>query len=227
LATQGARVVLAARRVEQLEAVTKEISSWGGEAHPFPADVSRRPEIDALIQAAVERYGQIDVLVNNAGMGGGSSLLRCDDAAMQQIVHVNLLAAARCVQAVLPHMRRQGGGMIINMGSVAGEVATESLYSATKFGLRGLNDALRRELKKDNIAVVLITPGFVRTEMTQGLNLPMPGPELVARTVARVIRRPRRKVVVPGFYGPLGLLAGAFPGFTDRVVARYILPQSE
>ena len=218
LARRGATVVVAARRVEELQALAEEINRQGGRALAIPADVSRREDIDRMVQTTVETYGRIDVLVNNAGISAGSAVSDSDDAAMERIVAVNLLAPARCVQAALPHLRRQGGGVIVNIGSMAGEVATHGLYSATKFGLRGLSDALRRELRGDNIHVVLIAPGFIRTAMTEGLKLPMPGPESVARAVAGGIERPRRRIIVPWFYAPLAYAAKLMPWLVDMLI---------
>jgi NAD(P)-dependent dehydrogenase (short-subunit alcohol dehydrogenase family) len=157
------------------------------------------------------------VLVNNAGVGGGSTIDN-GDAVMQQIVAVNLLAPARCVQAALPYMRRQGRGVIVNIGSVAGEIGVSALYSGTKFGVRGLSDALRRELRRDHIAIVLVEPGFIRTPMTTGMRVPLPGPEVVARAVAGAIRRPRRTIIVPWYYAPPALAAKLLPGFVDWLV---------
>lgn len=215
LARQGAKVVLAARRESELRALQAEIMAAGGQALAVPCDVSRRADIDRLVTTTVETFGRIDVLINNAGISAGSSITASSDAELQLSVDVNLLAPARCIQAVLPHMRRQGSGLIVNVGSVAGEVATSGLYAATKFGLRGLSDALRRELRHHRIGVVLIVPGFIRTPMTEGVKVPMPGPEAVARAIAGAIRRPRRRVVVPWPYLPLAYIAKALPWLAD------------
>ena len=215
LARAGAKVVLAARREEELRTLQSEIALEGGEALVVPIDVSRREEIDRMIATTVEAYGRVDVLINNAGINAGSTIATTSDETMQRVVDVNLLAPARCIHAVLPQMRRQGSGVIVNVGSVAGEVATTGLYAATKFGLRGLSDAVRRELRRDNIQVVLIAPGFIRTAMTTGVKLPMPGPEAVARVIAAAIRRPRRRIVVPWPYLPLAYIAKALPWLTD------------
>lgn len=215
LARQGATVVLAARREAELGALATEIERHGGRALAIPTDVSLRDDIERVVRMTIEHYGRIDVLINNAGMGPGSSVLNTDDAAMQQILNVNLLAPARCIQAVLPHMRQQQQGVILNIGSVAGEIATDTVYSATKFGLRGLTDALRRELRQEKIAVILVAPGFIRTSMTAGVDLPMPGPEAVARAIVAAIRRPRRKIIVPWPYVPLVAAAKCLPSFTD------------
>lgn len=215
LARQGAKVVLAARREDELRALQSEITAAGGQALAVPSDVSRRADIDRLVATTIKTYGRVDVLINNAGISAGSTISDSSDETLQLIVDVNLLAPARCIQAVLPHMRRQGGGLIVNVGSVAGEVATSGLYAATKFGLRGLSDAMRRELRHDRIGVVLIVPGFIRTSMTEGMTIPMPGPEAVARAIASAIRRPRRRVVVPWPYLPLAFIAKVLPWLAD------------
>src|SRR2546421_1164100 len=217
LARQGAAVVLAARRAGRVRDLAEEIVRQGGRALAVPTDVAQRADVDRLVERTIEAYGRIDVLVNNAGVGGGSSI-DDGDAVMQQIVAVNLLAPARCIQAVLPHMRRQGRGIIVNIGSVAGEIGVSALYSGTKFGVRGLSDALRRELRRDQIAIVLVEPGFIRTEMTAGMRVPLPGPEVVARAVAGAIRRPRRTIIVPWYYAPPALVAKLLPGFIDWLV---------
>lgn len=219
LARQGATVVLAARRVDQIEQIRAEIERGGGHALAVPTDVSQRSEIDRLVQATIDHYGRIDILVNNAGIGEGSSVVTSSDADMQHIVGVNLLGPARLIQAVLPHMQKHGSGVIVNIGSVAGEIATSGLYSATKFGLRGLTDALRREVQREGIACVLVEPGFVRTDMTHNVKLPMPGPDLIARIIADAVRRPRRTIIVPWYYRPLAMIAQLFPGLVDVAIS--------
>jgi NAD(P)-dependent dehydrogenase (short-subunit alcohol dehydrogenase family) len=226
LARQGAKVVLAARRESELRALQGEIAATGGQALAVPADVSRREDIDRLVASTIAAYGRVDVLINNAGISAGSSIATSNDETLQRIVDVNLLAPARCIQAVLPQMQRQGGGLIVNVGSVAGEVATSGLYAATKFGLRGLSDAMRRELRRDRIGVVLIAPGFIRTPMTAGVKLPMPGPEAVARAIAGAIRRPRRRVIVPWPYLPLSYIAKALPWLVDILLGSRIFQDS-
>jgi NAD(P)-dependent dehydrogenase (short-subunit alcohol dehydrogenase family) len=226
LAGQGATVVLAARRAEQLQALVAEIEGTGGRALAVPTNIARREEIDRLVQTTIETYGRIDVLINNAGISEGSSVITSADTDLERIVTVNLLAPARCIQAVVPQMRAQGGGVIINIGSVAGEIGTSGLYSATKFGLRGLSDSLRRELHQYNIAVVLIAPGYIRTPMTQGVKVPMPGPEAVARVVSAAIHRPRRKIIIPWYYRPLAYTAKLMPWLVDWITSRRLVQQT-
>jgi NAD(P)-dependent dehydrogenase (short-subunit alcohol dehydrogenase family) len=218
LAQHGSFVVLAARRADYLEALAQEIDPGGKRILAIPTDITRREDIDRLISRTIEIYGRIDVLINNAGVGGGSAIATSDDAQLQAVLDVNLLGPARCVQAAAPHMLRQGSGVIVNIGSVAGEVAVLGIYSAAKFGLRGLNDALRREFRQSKIAVVLIEPGFIRTPMTEGLTIPMPPPEAVAQAIIRAIQRPRRRVFVPWYYLIGAYIAKLFPWLADWIL---------
>lgn len=218
LARQGAVVVLAARRADDLTRLADEIVREGGRALAIPTDISRYADIQTLFEKALAAYGRVDILINNAGIGGGKPLAEMSDVALENTVAVNLIGPARCARAAIPQMRRQGSGLILNIGSVAGEVATLGIYSATKFGLRGLNDALRRELWQDNIDVVLIAPGFIQTPMTSGLKIPMPGPEAVVNAILSAIRRPRRKIVVPWIYRLLMYFGKLTPWLVDRII---------
>ncbi len=221
LADGGASVVLGARNGEKLRALADEITASGGKALAVTTDVGHRDAIDTLVEAAVTAFGRIDVLVNNAGLTSPRiGVVDTSDEKLCELVAVNLLAPARCAQAVVPHMRKTGGGIIINLGSVAGEIATGDVYSMTKFGIRGLSDALRRELRGDNIIVVLMEPGFIRRPDRPSGRLPMPGPDLVARAIVHAIEHPRRKIITPWPYLPVIFASKLFPGRVDRVLSR-------
>ena len=112
----------------------------------------------------------------------------------------------------------QGSGAIVNIGSVAGEVGISGTYSATKFALRGMTDSVRRELAGTGIGVTLIEPGYIATP-SRPHRKNLPGPEIVADAVARALKRPRRRIVVPAKYRAAILLAGALPAVTDRIYA--------
>ncbi|WP_229069224.1 SDR family oxidoreductase [Actinoplanes sp. DH11] len=217
LAGRGWTTVLAARRAAELEALAGEIRAAGGTAHVVPTDVADPAGAGALVGRTVKLTGRVDALVNNAGVGGDASVL-ADDAAVRTIIEVNLLAPIRLMRAVVPVMRGQGSGAIVNIGSVAGEIGIGGAYSASKFGLRGINDSVRRELAGTGIGVSLIEPGFIATELTAHRS-GLPGPEIVADAVERVLKRPRRRVVVPGKYRAAILLSNALPFITDRVYA--------
>lgn len=218
LGSHGMTVVLAARRADELERLAAEIERDGGKAVAVSTDVSLLTDIERLVERAMAIGGAIDALVNVAGVGLGNSIMIRDDHA-QRVLAVNLLAPARLMKAVIPILRAQRHGSIVNIGSVAGEIGTSGLYSATKFGLRGLTDSVRRELAGSGVGVTLIEPGYIATPLTAYRRQRMPGPEIVARAVASALRRPRRKIVVPGYYRIAMLLSSLFPGVADRLLA--------
>jgi NAD(P)-dependent dehydrogenase (short-subunit alcohol dehydrogenase family) len=210
-------VVLAARRDAELAEVAARITGAGGRARAVPTDVRDPDAITALIERAREVTGRIDGLVNNAGVGGNPSILT-DDAVVDAMVDVNLRAPIRLMRAVVPIMRAQGGGSIVNIGSVAGEIGIGGAYSATKFALRGMTDSVRRELAGTGIGVTLIEPGYIATPSNRRQGK-LPGPEIVAAAVERALRRPRRRVVVPFKYRMAIPLANALPFVVDRAFA--------
>jgi NAD(P)-dependent dehydrogenase (short-subunit alcohol dehydrogenase family) len=219
LASKGAFIVLAARRADMLADVEREITSRGGKAFAVPTDVTMDADIERLVRETLAVYGRIDALVNNAGVGGGHSIL-ADTAVLDRAIAVNLTAPAHLMKAVIPVMLQQGAGSIVNIGSIAGEIAVGAMYSASKFGLRGLNDAVRREFMGRGIQVTLVEPGYIRTPMTAQRTQNMPGPEIVAKAVLQALERPRRKLIVPFYFHVPLLLASLSPGITDRVIRR-------
>ncbi len=200
LARRGARVVLAARRIDRLEQLSAAISGIAIET-----DVSRADDLDTLVRTTVERFGRIDVLVNNAGTGSGRSILSDSEAAIQQLFAVNVIAPILLTRAAVPHMPR--GGVIVNVGSVAGEGPGVNLYAVTKAAVKSASHGLRIQLASRGLYVVLIEPGYIRTELTQGarIPMPMPGPDVVARAIANAVEHPRATVIVPRWYIPIVL----------------------
>ncbi|MVN85746.1 SDR family NAD(P)-dependent oxidoreductase [Deinococcus sp. HMF7620] len=221
LADLGYALVLAARRADDLRALALRLDASGGRVIAVPADVTDNASRRALVAAALAHFGRIDVLVNNAGVTVERGWW-WDDPDPLRVLRVNLEAPIELTRLVLPAMRARGSGHIVNIGSVAGRAATNGLYSASKFGLRGFSLALRRELLGSGVTVSLVAPGFVRSEMTARARLPMPGPGVVARAVAAVLLRPRPETTVPGFYRPLVWLEQLFPALGDWMVQRLI-----
>ena len=217
LARAGTTVVLAARRAAELDAVAADIATTGGRAVAVPTDVRDPAAITALVERATKLTGRLDGLVNNAGVGGAPSILAADDV-VERIVEVNLLAPFRLMRAVVPIMREQRSGAIVNIGSVAGEIGITGVYSATKFALRGLTDSVRRELAGTGIGVTLVEPGYIATPLT-GHRRGLPGPEIVAAAVEKALRRPRRRIVVPARYRAAIMISQALPSVIDRVYA--------
>jgi short-subunit dehydrogenase len=225
LAREGYALVLAARSATAIERLAGELARAGAPALPVPTDVSQPAQLRRLVELTLERFGRVDALVNNAGVGETrESAAGCGGVA-DLTLHTNLLAPIALSRVVLPTMLAQRSGHIVNIGSVAGHIGLphNSSYSASKHGLRGFSASMRRQLLGTGVHVSLISPGFIRTAMTEGNPLPMPGPALIGRAVARVLRRPRREVVVPGIYRAVIRLNDALPGLVDlalRVMRR-------
>lgn len=200
LAEAGANVVLAARRVERLTALVEEIGP--DRALAVPTDV-RDPEANrALVAAAVERFGRLDVLVANAGIGMYGGIEDSSDEDLERMLDVNLAGTVWSVRAAVPQMRKQGSGDIVIVASVAGlhGDANEAVYAATKHGQVGLAGALDRELRREGIRVTALCPAGVSTEFAIGAGRtegdPMLEeflkPEDIAFQVRTLLQQPRR-----------------------------------
>jgi len=168
LAAEGARVVLAARDRASCERIAAEIVAAGGEATAVVCDVTDHASIASAIAAAVARWGRIDVLVNNAGLGGPTPLDDPDDARWDAILATNLTGVFRVTRAASPFLPE--GGRVINLSSVLGRFGVPGLgaYTASKHGVIGLTRALALELAPRKITVNAICPGWVETDMARG-----------------------------------------------------------
>ncbi|HEV2273723.1 MAG TPA: SDR family oxidoreductase [Acidobacteriaceae bacterium] len=170
LATLGATVVLGARRKDRLEAIVKDIQAAGGKALFVTADVTRQAEVDRLVQKAVDTYGRIDVLINNAGIMPIAPLALRKVSEWERMIDINVKGVLYGIAAALPHMQKQKSGHIINISSVAGIKVFApggSVYSATKFAVHALSEGLRMETRKDNIRVTIVSPGAVDSELKE------------------------------------------------------------
>jgi NAD(P)-dependent dehydrogenase (short-subunit alcohol dehydrogenase family) len=165
LAAAGFRVVVAARRGDLLEVLAKRIEAAGGEALPVAVDLAEESATHQLVQRTLDRFGRIDVLLNNAGFSPAAANEQISRTELRRTFDVNLLGALQLAGEVAPVMRAQGGGRILNMGSLAGSVAAPLAipYAATKAGLDAATRGLRLELAPFGIHVALIVPGFVDT----------------------------------------------------------------
>jgi len=217
-ARRGAKVVLAARRVNELEAQAKAITEAGYCAVTIPTDVTDLTQIRHLTERTTELFGRVDVLVNNAGIAWRESYMDNSIEQIEQIINVNLLSTILLTHVVLPGMLEQHHGSLIFVSSVAAHIAVDPLYCATKSGVRGFALSLRRELANTGVSVSVVSPGFVHTPMNSHMRMPMPGPEPVARAIADLATHPRREVVVPGFYRPIIEGERLFPSIADRLI---------
>jgi len=168
LSEEGMNLVLAARREDRLNELKEKIESNGGKAIVVKTDVTERDQVDNMAQKAKDKFGSIDILINNAGLMPLSLMKNLHVDEWDQMIDVNLKGVLYCIAAVLPTMRDQQNGHIVNISSVAGRkvMPGSAVYSATKFGVRAISEGLRQELSpSDNIRITAIEPGAVDTEL--------------------------------------------------------------
>jgi NADP-dependent 3-hydroxy acid dehydrogenase YdfG len=174
LSAQGASVVLGARRVERLRSLADELTGRGGKAMAVATDVADRDQVKGLVDAAVQAYGRIDVMINNAGLMPQAPLERLKVDEWDRMIDVNIKGVLYGIAAALPHMQRQKAGHIVNVSSVAGHKVGPgfAVYAATKHAVRALSEGLRQEVKPYNIRTTVISPGAVATELPDSVTEP-------------------------------------------------------
>jgi len=241
-ARAGCRVVLAARRLERLDALAEEITAAGGEALALRTDVTIDEDIRQMVARTLSHWGQVDILLNNAGFGRFDWLENLDPVRdIRGQFNVNVLGVLLASQAVLPHMIARKEGHIINMASMAGLVATPtySVYAASKFAIRGFSQALRREVGVYGIDVSVLYPGGVATtefaakagvhKRKTGISTPRflkQTPEDIAQAVLRVAHRPRHIVVLPWLMRYSVWLNNLMPNVVDKLIERrFVRPE--
>ncbi len=240
LAKAGCHVVLVARRFDRLEQLSADITFHGGTAYPVQADIRKVDEIHRLVDDILTHFGHIDILLNNAGFG---RLMWLEDLDIEEdiraMVEVNLLGTIYLTRLFLPGMIARKQGHIINLVSIAGMVGvpTYTIYAATKYGMRGFTEALRREVGFVGIHVSGIYPGAVDTEFMDhvGANRKtrsgtpkwlMLSAEQIAQVVVKVAKRPRRMVLVPWPMVFAVWINTILPGLVDWAV-NYMFSRSE
>jgi short-subunit dehydrogenase len=207
-AREGTRLSLAARREDRLVEVAAAARALGSEVVVTRTDVADKRQVESAIQGAVSAFGRIDVLVNNAGIGYFGLLEETPVDQIETLWAVNMMGTIYATQAVIPMMRKQRGGHIINVASVAGKRgnAHTSIYCATKFAMIGLSEALRLELQGSRIDVSVVCPISTATEFFEASSArsksghepiwPIQSAEQVAKAIVRCARRPRPEVIV-------------------------------
>jgi short-subunit dehydrogenase len=239
-ALRGYRVGLAARRIDRLEALAESIRANGGEALPVRTDIANFNDVQNLARTVLNEFGRIDVLFNNAGFGRLNWLEKLDPITdIQKQIEVDLLGLIWMAQAVLPHMIEHRRGHIINMASMASLVATPTytIYAASKYGVRGFTEALRREVGVYGVHISAIYPGGAKTGFNEvaGINrttnihtpsfLVLSSDE-VAQAVWRLVQKPKRAVVMPWQLKLAGWGNILFPGVYDWAIERlFVRPE--
>jgi short-subunit dehydrogenase len=208
-ARRGSRLVLAARRLERLEALAERIRAHGGEALPVQTDVGVPGDLASLRGRTEEAFGRCDVLVNNAGIPGGGPFRDLSAEQVEHVVRVNLLGVVLGTKEFLPMFLRQRSGHIVTVASLAGRFATpgSSVYGATKAAVIAFGESLHYELKPFGVLVTTVNPGFTRTEGFPQDDIPKPlvmTADHVAATVVDVVERDRApEVSVPRSLGAM------------------------
>lgn len=235
-AVRGARVVLAARNTDTLNQVAQEIEALGGTGLTVPTDVSDRAQVQALMDAAVARFGRIDVLVNHAGDMFVDSVEHSEERRVRHLIETNVMGVLYGVQAAIPVMRRQGSGHIINTSSVEGRVGFpfSGIYAGTKAFVEVMTQSLRQELmhvEHSGITVSALLPAAVRTPLFDtapnvtaggnGAHLVWPVMEAsqVARALVNAMERPRPVIYPLAPSRAFVLLYDTFPGLADQVLS--------
>jgi 3-oxoacyl-[acyl-carrier protein] reductase len=168
LARQGARVLVNYQRnADAAQEVVAAIAAEGGTALPYAADVADEAAVDALVAACLEHWGQLDLLVNNAGITADAPLIRMKDEQWRAVIETNLSSVFLCCRAALKPMRARGYGRIVNIGSLAGLAGNvgQVNYAAAKAGLIGLTRAIAREVALDGITANVVAPGYIETDL--------------------------------------------------------------
>lgn len=239
-AAHGATVVMSSRDIARVEQARERIGNQQRTV-ALACDVCDREQVQALVERTLSRYGRIDVWVNNAGYGLMDSVAEMDMRDCRRMFDTNLFGAIECMQAVVPVMQKQGGGAIINISSIAGHIAVPymSAYGATKHALNCISTAARVELKKHNIHVLTVCPGYIATDFAvnavRGPNAMRMGAAAkrgisasrCARAVFDGYRKRKRMVVVPWRDWPLIWLYRMLPRVMERGMERMLRPADQ
>jgi NAD(P)-dependent dehydrogenase (short-subunit alcohol dehydrogenase family) len=242
LADLGARIVLAARHAETLDQVVEEIAVRGAQACSVPTDVTDCDQCQRAVEAAVERFGGLDVLICSAGVSLRANFADCALDVLEGVMRVNFFGTLYATYSALPHIQRSRGSLVAisSMTGLRG-IPSYAVYGASKFAIQGLYDSLRLELAKTGVHVGVVSPGFVDTPLRRHVlrpdgqiwDKPPPPPfhiwpvELCAERVVQLIVKRRRRALLPRYVGPLlgmDLVLGNWIG--DMFLARMFRPDT-
>ena len=225
LGRRGARLVLTARRGEELLRLSEEIERAGGEALPLPADVRDAAALQGVVGSVLGRWGRVDVLVANAGMSSTTAGTRLNAGEVGDVITINVLGVVNSVAAVLPSMLERGAGHLVAISSLASYrgMPKSGAYSASKAAVSTFFESLRVDLRRSNIDVTTIHPGFIRTPMTEGRKKKLPfllEPDDAACRIVRAIERRARTYAFPWQLATLVRVIRHLPGAVyDRLAS--------
>ncbi|MGH8617307.1 MAG: SDR family oxidoreductase [Burkholderiales bacterium] len=230
LAQRGARLALLGRDAARLADVQRAVEAAGGRACTLVFDLASDDGHSALVAEAAQRLDGLDIVINNAGVGGFGAFETADPADLRRLVQTNLLAPMLLVRAALPLLLARPRARIVNIGSAFGSIAFAyfAAYSASKFGLRGFSEALRRELADTFVGVTYVAPRTTRTElnppalyaMSAQTNTAIDSPDTVAAAVADAIVREQHERFVGRPESLFARINGVFPGLIDAALRR-------
>jgi len=234
LARQGAHLILVARRRDRLDQVADEIASADGRAECVVGDVTDPQARQASIDAAGRSYGGLDLLVNNAGIGAMGLFEDAEPTRIRQVMEVNFFALVEMTRLALPLLKQGTRSMIVNVSSILGHrgVPHNSAYSASKFAVQGFSEALRAELTRKGIDVLVVSPGTTETEFFDRViertgepswpeHRPVTAAE-VARQTVRAMRRGRHEIIPYRWGKVLCWMNRLSPRLVDRLMTRYV-----
>lgn len=226
-AARGAKVVVVGRSEAKLAEAVEAIERAGGVGEALVGDVASEADMEAIARRVAEQDGKVDVLINGAGVLHLGPVEALDAAVFRETIEVNFLGVVHAVKAFLPLLRAGNRKVIINLSSLAGRIAPPyfSSYAGSKFAVAGFSHALRQEVSREGIRVVVVYPGPIQTPMIEGKirgeyyplppGVPIVGPEAVARALVRAALRPRRELAVPKRLKAPTWLGSLFPAIVD------------
>ncbi len=237
---RGARVAICARDRHELEEAKRQLAQDGIEVYALTCDLSRREQVERMVRTVVERFGHVDVLVNNASVIAAGPLLdqRVED--FEQVMAVNFFSGLYATMALLPHLLARGGGRIVNITSIGGKIAVPHLltYSSAKFAAVGLSEGMRAELARYGIRVTTVAPGLMRTgsylntliqgnhqteftwfALADSLPITSMSARRAARQIVRAAVRGDAEIVLTWQARAAALLHGVFPGLMTDILA--------
>ncbi len=232
-ARRGTRIVLASRDQARLETVAKEVRALGAETEVVVCDVSKEERCRHLIDQALKRFGQVDVLVNNAGFGHYAAVENLTTSALREIFDTNLYGSIWCAQAVLPHMKERKRGHIVNVSTVISKRSLPFMtaYCMTKFAMNAMDEGLRIEVRPYGIGVSLVCPGLTATDFQD--NAKKTGPKraidngrgmpakIVGKAIVKAVAKNRRRVSLTLSGRLLGTLQRISPTMVDEIMWRF------